>query len=86
MPRPTYVPLPPPPPSPPQLTVTHSVRVEFTKDHDNYLVKYLATYLPTAGGRRGQKIYQRLVENVRPFVPLALFVRALIVVRSFVRC
>ncbi|KAF8548123.1 hypothetical protein OG21DRAFT_803843 [Imleria badia] len=46
-----------------QLIQTHSIRVEFTKEHDNYLVKYLATYCPSRDGRRGQKIFQRLVDN-----------------------
>ena len=49
---------------------THSVRVEFTRQHDNYLVKYLATYSPSKEGRSGNIPFRRLVANVRPFVSL----------------
>ena len=49
---------------------THSVRVEFTRQHDNYLVKYLATYSPSKDGRSGNTSFKRLVANVRPFVSL----------------
>ncbi|KAH0830206.1 hypothetical protein J3R83DRAFT_1563 [Lanmaoa asiatica] len=45
------------------LTQVNSVRVEFTREHDNYLFKYLATYCPTKEGRSGNKIYKELVEN-----------------------
>ncbi|KIN96028.1 hypothetical protein M404DRAFT_292845 [Pisolithus tinctorius Marx 270] len=40
-----------------------NVRVPFSKEHDAYLVKYLARYCPTKQNRAGNKVYKDLVEN-----------------------
>ncbi|KAG8217148.1 hypothetical protein J3R82DRAFT_5207 [Butyriboletus roseoflavus] len=41
----------------------NTIRVEFSTEHDSYLYKYLARYCPSHDGRKGQKIFQRLVAN-----------------------
>lgn len=41
-----------------------NLRVPFSKEHDAYLVKYLARYCPTKQNRAGNKVYKDLVENV----------------------
>lgn len=48
------------------LIQTHSIRVEFTREHDTFLCKYLATHHPSKEGRRGNTVFQDLVANVRP--------------------
>ncbi|KAI9570798.1 hypothetical protein HD554DRAFT_313134 [Boletus coccyginus] len=40
-----------------------AVRVEFSKKHDDFLVKYLAVYCPSKEGRSGNKIFQCLAAN-----------------------
>ena len=41
-------------------------RREFTSEDDDFLAQYIAKYNPAEKGRRGNVLYQRLVENVRP--------------------
>ncbi|KAJ7130783.1 hypothetical protein C8R43DRAFT_1024985 [Mycena crocata] len=36
----------------------------FTRDQDSLLIGYIAEYNPGSPGRCGNKLYQRLVENV----------------------
>ena len=40
-------------------------RNEFTDREDDYLVQYIAKYNPNPEGRTGNKLYLRLVEDVR---------------------
>ena len=42
-------------------------RQEFTRDEDRLLVKYLAKYTPTGAGRRGNRVFSTLEENVGVF-------------------
>jgi hypothetical protein len=39
-------------------------RRSFTESDDEHLVKYIAKYNPERSGRNGNKLYQKLVENV----------------------
>ena len=46
---------------------TQSSRTEFSPGDDSHLAKYIARVNPGEAGRQGNKIYQNLVENVRPY-------------------
>ncbi|KAF9239107.1 hypothetical protein BU15DRAFT_62126 [Melanogaster broomeanus] len=47
-------------------------RVEFTREHDSYLLQYLAKYSPSTQGRSGTRLYQILEANEDRLWPWAV--------------
>ncbi|KAI6107326.1 hypothetical protein EV401DRAFT_2077247 [Pisolithus croceorrhizus] len=51
--------------------MSQHARVPFTKEHDMYLMKYLAKYCPSKQGRLGNSVYKDLVANADGYWPWA---------------
>ncbi|KAI6017573.1 hypothetical protein PISMIDRAFT_370499 [Pisolithus microcarpus 441] len=43
--------------------MSQHARAPYTREHDMYLMKYLAKYCPTKQGRMGNSVYKELVDN-----------------------